>query len=166
MLCPVCRYDNFEGEDSCVNCGADLAGGDLPQPAVDYHDTVLGEHLDSLGIDGFRTVPPGLPVADAIRLMHQEDIDCLLVVDGDHLVGIFTDRDAAVKAVDKRLGLFRVDDFMTPDPVVLRSADTLAVAIHKMAVGEFRHIPVVDGTRPIGVVAAADIFRHLVGALG
>jgi predicted transcriptional regulator len=166
MLCPVCRYDNFEGEDSCVNCGADLAGGDLPQPAVDYHDTVLGEHLDSLGIGGFRTVGPGLPVADAIRLMHQEDIDCLLVVDGDHLVGIFTDRDAAVKAVDKRLGLFRVDDFMTPDPVVLRSADTLAVAIHKMAVGEFRHIPVVDGARPIGVVAAADIFRHLVGALG
>ena len=55
---------------------------------------------------------------------------------------------------------------MTPDPVVLRSADTIAVAIHKMAVGEFRHIPVVDGTRPIGVVAAADVFRHLVGALG
>ena len=39
------------------------------------------------------------------------------------------------------------------------------MAIHKMAVGEFRHIPVVDGDRPIGVVAAADIFRHLVGAL-
>ena len=165
MLCPVCRFDNFEGEDTCTNCGADLTGGDLPQPATEYHDTVLGEHLESLGIGVFRTVAPSMPIADAIRLMHQEDVDCLLVVDADHLVGIFTDRDAAVKAVDKRLGLFRVDDFMTPDPVVLRSADTLAVAIHKMAVGEFRHIPVVDGRRPIGVVAAADIFRHLVGAL-
>ncbi len=165
MLCPVCRFENFEGEDTCANCGADLTGGDLPQPATEYHDTVLGEHLDSLGIGRFRTVTPSLPVADVIRLMHQEDIDCVLVVDDDRLVGIFTDRDAAVKAVDKRLGLYRVDDFMTPDPVVLRSADTLAVAIHKMAVGEFRHIPVVDGERPIGVVAAADIFRHLVGAL-
>jgi predicted transcriptional regulator len=165
MLCPVCRFENFEGEDTCANCGADLTGRDLPQPATEYHDTVLGEHLEALGIGSFRTVAPSLPVAEAIRLMHQENIDCLLVVDGDRLVGIFTDRDAAVKAVDKRLGLYRVDDFMTPDPVVLRSGDTLAVAIHKMAVGEFRHIPVVDGERPIGVVAAADIFRHLVGAL-
>ena len=74
-------------------------------------------------------------------------------------------RDAVMKAADKRLGLYKVSDFMTPDPVVLRSSDTLAVAIHKMAVGEFRHIPVVDGDRPIGVVAAADVFRHLVGAL-
>jgi len=165
MLCPTCRFENFEGEDTCANCGADLAGRDVPQAAIDYHSTVLGEHLDALGIGDFRTVPPGLPVADAIRLMHEESTDCLLVVEDDHLVGIFTDRDAAVKAVDKRLGLFKVADFMTPDPVVLRSADTLAVAIHKMAVGEFRHIPVVEGSRPIGVVAAADVFRHLVGAL-
>jgi signal-transduction protein with cAMP-binding, CBS, and nucleotidyltransferase domain len=166
MPCPVCRFENFEGEDNCVNCGADLMGRDIPQPATEYHATVLGEHLDALGIGDFRTVAPGLPVADAIRLMHQEGTDCLLVVDGDRLVGIFTDRDAAVKAVDKRLGLYKVHDFMTPDPVVLRSSDTLAVAIHKMAVGEFRHIPVVDGARPIGVVAAADVFRHLAGALG
>ena len=166
MLCPTCRSENFEGEDTSANCGADLAGRDVPQAAVDYHSTVLGEHLDALGIGDFRIVTPGLPVADAIRLMHQEDADCLLVCEDGRLVGIFTDRDAAVKAVDKRLGLFKVHDFMTPDPVVLRSSDTLAVAIHKMAVGEFRHIPVVDGDRPIGVVAAADVFRHLAGALG
>ena len=55
---------------------------------------------------------------------------------------------------------------MTPDPVVLRPEDTLAMAIHKMAVGEFRHIPIVDDGRPIGVVAAADVFRHLVSSLG
>jgi len=49
---------------------------------------------------------------------------------------------------------------------VLRHDDTLAVAIHKMAIGEFRHIPIVEDGRPIGVVAAADIFRHLVESLG
>ncbi len=107
-----------------------------------------------------------MPVAAAIRLMHESGTDCLLVSDDGRLVGIFTDRDAAVKAVDKRLGLFRVRDFMTSDPVVLRREDTLAVAIHKMAVGEFRHIPIVDDGRPIGVVSAADVFRHLVASLG
>jgi CBS domain-containing protein len=60
-----------------------------------------------------------------------------------------------------------VRDFMTPDPVVLRPDDTLAVAIHKMAVGGFRHIPVVDASgRPTAVVSAADVFRHLATALG
>ena len=166
MLCPVCRFDNFEGEDHCSNCGADLAHADTPQPALDYHTTVLGEHLDSLGIGTPVMVAPNTPVADAIRQMHAAGDDCLLVVDGEKLVGIFTDRDAVVKATDKRLGMYKVRDFMTPDPVVLRHDDTLAVAIHKMAFGEFRHIPIVEDGRPIGVVAAADVFRHLVQSLG
>jgi signal-transduction protein with cAMP-binding, CBS, and nucleotidyltransferase domain len=166
MLCPVCRFDNFEGEDNCAHCGADLANSDVPEPALDYQDTVLGEHLDSLGIGSPVTVDPGMPVADALRQMHSSGGDCLLVVDDGLLVGIFTDRDAVVKATDKRLAMYKVRDFMTPDPVVLRHDDTLAVAIHKMAVGEFRHIPIVDAGRPIGVVAAADVFRHLVHSLG
>jgi signal-transduction protein with cAMP-binding, CBS, and nucleotidyltransferase domain len=166
MLCPVCRHDNFEGEDSCSNCGADLSTSDIPQPALEYHDTILGEHLEALGVEAFEAVAPTLGVAEAIRRMHDSEADCLLVCVDDRLVGIFTDRDAVAKAADKRLQLYTVADFMTPDPVVLRRDDTLAVAIHKMAVGEFRHIPIVDDGRPIGVVAAADIFRHLVRALG
>ena len=166
MLCPNCRNDNFEGEDSCAECGADLSLSDTPQALADYHDTILGDHLDALGIGSPTLVEPTMPVAAAIQLMHESDVDCLVVCDEGRLVGIFTDRDAEVKAVDKRLGLFRVQDFMTPDPVVLRREDTLAVAIHKMAVGEFRHIPIVDDGRPIGVVSAADVFRHLVASLG
>jgi CBS domain-containing protein len=167
MLCPVCRYDNFEGEDACVNCGADLSSSHVPQELAEYHDTVLGEHLDALGISQPHIVEPGLGAAEAIRQMHQRETDCLLVCEDGRLVGVFTDRDAFVKAVDKRLGLFKVRDFMTADPVVLRSADTLAVAIHKMAVGGFRHIPIVDEEqRPLAVVSAADVFRHIVASLG
>jgi signal-transduction protein with cAMP-binding, CBS, and nucleotidyltransferase domain len=166
MLCPTCRFDNFEGDDSCANCGADLMASDTPQPAMEYQDTILGDHIESLGIGEFQAVEPSLGVADAIRQMHRAETDCLLVVADGRLVGIFTDRDAVVKAADKRLALFTVGDFMTSDPVVLRPEDTLAIAIHKMAVGGFRHIPIVDDGRPIGVVAAADVFRHLVSALG
>jgi signal-transduction protein with cAMP-binding, CBS, and nucleotidyltransferase domain len=166
MLCPACRHDNFEGDEHCSNCGADLATSDIPQNALEYHDTVLGEHLHALGVAEFESVSPTLGVAEAIRLMHEAGTDCLLVCDAGKLRGIFTDRDALAKAADKRLALYTVADFMTPDPVVLRSEDTLAVAIHKMAVGGFRHIPITDDGRPIGVVAAPDIFRHLVRALG
>ena len=105
-------------------------------------------------------------MAEAIRQMHEGDCDCLLVTEDGQLIGIFTDRDAVVKVAGKRQDAFDVRDFMTPDPVVLRHDDTIAVAIHKMAIGEFRHIPIVEDGRPIGVVAAADVFRHLVRALG
>jgi signal-transduction protein with cAMP-binding, CBS, and nucleotidyltransferase domain len=166
MLCPVCRFDNFEGEDTCSNCGADLATSDIPETAVDFHDTILGDHIDRLGIGSPKTIDPRTPVADAIRQMHEANTDCLLVTEGGQLIGIFTDRDAVVKVAGKRQDAFDVRDFMTPDPVVLRHDDTIAVAIHKMAVGEFRHLPIVERGRPIGVVAAADLFRHLVESLG
>jgi predicted transcriptional regulator len=166
MLCPVCQTDNFEGDDNCANCGADLATSDTPRSAVEYRDTVLGDHINALGMAAFSAVSPSMPADAAIRAMHEGSTDCLLVVEDGRLVGIFTDRDAVVKAADKRLQLYRVEDFMSRDPVVLRHDDTLAVAIHKMAVGGFRHIPIVEDGRPIGVVAAADIFRHLVAGLG
>jgi CBS domain-containing protein len=161
MLCPVCRHDNFEGEDNCDNCGADLRTSDIPQPAISYRGPLLGEQLSDMGFTAPVLVEPGLPVADAIRRMHDEDIDCLLVITDDRLVGIFTDRDAVLKAAGRDLSAYDVRDLMTRDPVVLRAGDTIAVAIHKMAVGGFRHIPILDGSRPLGVVSAKDVFRHV-----
>jgi CBS domain-containing protein len=165
MLCPVCRVDNFEGEDSCANCGADLSASDVPEPATDYADHTLGAQLEALGIGEPVIVAPDLPVAAAIRRMHDEGVDCLLVCEADRLLGIFTERDAVLRAAGRRLSAFDVRDVMTPDPVALRSDDTLAVAIHKMAIGGFRHIPVIDGERPLGVVAARDVFRHIATSL-
>ena len=59
-----------------------------------------------------------------------------------------------------------IAELMTRDPVVLRHDDTIAVAINKMAVGGFRHIPITDDGRPTGVVTARDVFRHLAATLG
>jgi CBS domain-containing protein len=162
VLCPVCRHDNFEGEDYCENCGADLRGVDIPQAATDYRGRLLGEHLDDL-----RPAAPEILDADAdafaaIQVMHDTGIDCVLVTDDDRLVGIFTDRDAVLKIAGRPAGPVPISDVMTRDPVVLRHDDPIAVAIHKMAVGGFRHIPIVDGVGlPTGVVSARDVFRHI-----
>ena len=59
-----------------------------------------------------------------------------------------------------------ISELMTRDPVVLRQDDTIAVAINKMAVGGFRHVPIVDGHRPVAVVSARDVFRHISTRLG
>jgi CBS domain-containing protein len=160
MHCPVCGFENLTGAEVCDNCGADLAGHDLPQPAASFHGRLLGEHLDDLGAPPPIEVSPDLPVDVAIETMRRNETDCLLVVD-DRLVGIFTDRDAVLKIAGRRVDGAPVRDFMTPDPVVLRHDDPIAIAIHKMAVGGFRHIPIVEDGRPTGVVTARDVFHHL-----
>ncbi len=165
-ICPVCHHRNFEGEDTCAECGADLTAVDLPQDAIDFHGRLLGEHLDRLGAAPPRTVSASMPLDEAIRLIHDGPADCLLVMSDDRLVGIFTDRDAIVRTTGIRLSSFLVRDYMTRDPVVLRHDETIAVAINKMAIGGFRHIPIVEDGRPIGVVAARDVFQHVLDVIG
>jgi CBS domain-containing protein len=165
MRCPVCGFDNLTGMEVCDNCGADLAGQDVPQAPMTFHGRLLGEHLDELGAPAPLTVGPDTPVDAAIARMHEAEADCVLVTVDGHLVGIFTDRDAVLRAAGKRLQAFQVRDFMTPDPVVLRHDDPIALAIHKMAVGGFRHIPIIQDGRPTGVVTARDVFHHLAESL-
>lgn len=167
MRCPQCGFDNLMGSDICDNCGADLAGHDTPQPATSYRGRLLGEHLDELGVGAPEIVEAGVVADEAIRRMHETGSDCVLVVEDGRLVGIFTDRDAVLKVAGRPAGQGPIADVMTRDPVVLRHDDTIAVALNKMAVGGFRHIPIVDGQRlPTGVVTARDVFRHLARTLG
>jgi len=163
VICPVCQWENFLGEDVCANCGADLWSVDAPTQAQSFQGRLLGMPLDELRAPAPQLVEADAPAMETLRRMRQESIDCLLVMDHDDLVGIFTDRDAILKLgeADGRT----VAEVMTPDPVVLRRGDPVAVAINKMAVGGFRHVPIVDGSRPIGVVSARDVFRHLAAGL-
>ena len=165
IRCPVCGHDNFAGEDSCEACGADLRTMDVPQDANDFHGRLLGEHLDALGIERPPTVVAGTSARAAIARMKDDGLECLLVVDGDRLRGVVTYQDAILKLQTRSLEGMVVDALMTPDPVVLRHDDPIAVAIHKMAVGGFRHIPIIEDGRPTGVVTARDIFHHLAQAI-
>jgi CBS domain-containing protein len=122
-------------------------------------------HLDELGAPAPTTVEVGLPVAEAIARMQADGLDCLLVTDHGALVGIFTDRDAILKVAGRPADGTTIGDVMTADPVILRSGDPVAVAINKMAVGGFRHVPIVHRGQPTGVVSARDVFRHLAAGL-
>ena len=166
MQCPVCGFQNLTGAEVCDNCGADLAGADVPQPTLSFHGRLLGEHLDELGAPPPLTVGPDTRADVAIERMHAAEADCVLVTEDGRLVGIFTDRDAVLKVAGRPVTARPIAELMTRDPVVLRHDDTIAVAINKMAVGGFRHIPITDDGRPTGVVTARDVFRHLAATLG
>lgn len=166
MICPVCQWRNYLGEDLCENCGADLRATDIPEPATSFQGNLLGAHLDELGAPAPETVGPDTPVGEAVARMRRDGLDCLLVTDDERLIGIFTDRDAVLKVAGRAADRRPVRELMTPDPVVLRRDDPIAVAINKMAVGGFRHVPIVDGGRPMAVVSARDVFRHISTRLG
>jgi CBS domain-containing protein len=165
MRCPVCGFENLLGSDVCDNCGSDLAGHDTPQAATSFRGVLLGERLDALTVGSPETIEASSDVNEAIRRMHEKAIDCVLVTEGGRLVGIFTDRDAVLKVAGLDREARPIATLMTRDPVVLRHDETIAVAINKMAIGGFRHIPITDDGRPTGVITARDVFQHLIDAL-
>jgi CBS domain-containing protein len=50
---------------------------------------------------------------------------------------------------------------MTRNPETVEPNDTLAVALHKMDVGGYRHLPIVEGERPVGIISVRDVSRHI-----
>ena len=108
------------------------------------------------------SLPPSATVGDAVRMMREHRVGCLLVVASDRLVGIITERDLLLKLEQGDLDR-PVSHLMTPDPEVLGLADPIAYALNKMSVGGFQHIPLVDATgRPVGIVSVKDIVDYIV----
>jgi CBS domain-containing protein len=167
MICPVCGYSNLQGDDQCANCGADLRTSDIPVATSPFERLLVDVSLGSLPTRKPFTVRDDMPVAAVLDEMRTKATADVLVLHGDRLVGIFTERDALMKlagtasASGVDLASTPISAVMTHDPVVLRATDSVAVAVQKMAVGGFRHIPLVDHGRPIGVVSATDVFRHI-----
>lgn len=168
MICPVCHADNIEGSDECDNCGADLRAADLPTPETPLEWRLVVEHLSDLGHRDPILLPRSAPVREAVAAMQQAGVGSVLVTDEGHLVGIFTERDALLKVAGTSAAAMDapLSDVMTRDPVVLREDDSIAVAIHKMAVGGFRHIPLTRDDRPTGIVSARDVFGHILEIIG
>ncbi|MGH8706162.1 MAG: CBS domain-containing protein [Burkholderiales bacterium] len=104
------------------------------------------------------TATPGMSVREAARLMAREKKGALPVVESGRLVGIFTERDALARVLAAGLDAdaVKLSEVMTRDPRTVAADRPLNHALHMMFEGGFRHIPVVDGGRVIGVVSARD----------
>lgn len=108
------------------------------------------------------SLQPKATVREAIELMREHRIGCVLIVEGVQLVGIITERDLLLKLDDADVTR-PVRDLMTPDPEVLTLDDPIVYALNKMSVGGFRHVPLVDEAgRPVGIVSVKDIIDYIV----
>jgi CBS domain-containing protein len=97
-------------------------------------------------------------VADAARTMKRHNVGALLVVEHTRLVGIFTERDALfrVLAEGRSPALTRVEDVMTAQPQTIHPDEPFVHALRTMHGGKFRHLPVVEFERPLGMVSVRD----------
>ncbi|HEX4419080.1 MAG TPA: CBS domain-containing protein [Kofleriaceae bacterium] len=106
----------------------------------------------------------GERVSCAFDEMSREVHDCVLVMKGRALAGIFTSRDFLnrIAAVRADPGALVLGDVMTPMPCTLRPRDPVAFAINWMAVEGFRNVPIVDDDGEVlGVLTVWDVMRHL-----
>jgi CBS domain-containing protein len=161
MICPSCSFENIQGLDQCENCGADLRTSDIPHPGNVLEARLVSVHLSDMAADPPLTAAPGEALTSVIARMQEANQGSVLVRDGDRIAGIFTERDALMKVAGQPLDGRSVGDVMTADPVVLREEDSVAVAIHKMAVGGFRHIPIMHDGDVAAIVTSRDIFRYV-----
>lgn len=131
--------------------------------------SVFDAPVRSLHVRQAVVVAPETPVAGTVERMVAAGQGCVLVAGPDgRVAGIFTERDLLRRVVAKGLDPARtaVKTVMTKDPECLTLDDTLGYALHKMAVGEYRNVPVIDEeggsfgvlTQQEGVKALAALF--------
>ncbi len=119
-----------------------------------------------LGRDTLVAGPPEMSVREAARRMAEQVCGSILVLEGDRLLGIFTERDLLVRVIaagrdPDRTALAEV---MTRAPDTIEAEAPVAEAIRRMDEFCYKHLPVVEGGRVIGVIAVEDIpIAELVG---
>jgi CBS domain-containing protein len=111
-------------------------------------------------IDGQQliTASPTTSVSDAALRMKEGNIGAIMVVDGDALVGVFTERDALFRVVACGLDAraTALADVMTANPQTIHPDRSFTDALKMMHDGRFRHLPVVEDGRLVGEVSTRD----------
>lgn len=101
---------------------------------------------------------PTMSVYDAAVAMREKDVGSVIIEENGQLVGIFTERDLLnrVVAVGKDPAKTSLSEVMTRDVIGLEGDKPLSHALHLMHQNAFRHVPVLEQGKPIGMVSARD----------
>lgn len=109
-------------------------------------------------------VRSGDMLVEALRQMRDNRVRSVLVIDDDVLVGIVTQGDSAIRVLLPGLDAKQtpVSQVMTRNPVTVKSADSLEGCMAMMASRGFRHLPVVDAGKVVGVISIGDVVKDII----
>jgi CBS domain-containing protein len=165
MKCPSCGYDNLPGADTCENCGTSLTQEDVPQAGTELERSLMEDPVECLQPIRPLTVHFQTSLEDAIQLMRNHGIGCVLITgDSGKLTGILTERDLLQKVAGQGLDLAQciVGDFMSQAPESSKPDHPLGYALQRMIISDIRYLPIVDNSdRPEGIVSSRDIITYM-----
>jgi CBS domain-containing protein len=107
------------------------------------------------------TVEATMPLSDAAREMEERGVGAVLVLSSERLQGVFTERDVLRAVARDRIAGATVGDFMTPHPETIEPDDTTDHAAILMIHGGFRHLPVVEAGKVVGILSIRDLMRSV-----
>ena len=112
------------------------------------------------------SIAPTAMVFDAIALMAEKNIGALPVVENDKLIGIISERDYTRKVIlkGKSSKETRVEEIMTRELVTTNLSDTAVGCLRVMTEKRVRHLPVMEGTKMIGVLSIGDVVKWFISA--
>ena len=105
------------------------------------------------------TVEPDARLSEAARRMAQRGVGAVLVLEGERLAGILTERDLLKAVAAGFADEARVSEWMTRQPETVEPDESTDHAASLMIHGGFRHLPVVEGGRAIGILSIRDLMR-------
>ena len=110
------------------------------------------------------SVGPDTLVTECVRIMSAKKIGALIVMDGEKLIGIFTERDALNKVLAAGLepGRTKVSVVMTKDPYSIPPTTTVGEAMELVTKRRFRHLPIVKNGKVLAVISSGDLTHWLV----
>src|SRR5215467_7431297 len=110
------------------------------------------------------SVSPSTLVYDALKIMAEKDVGALLVLEGDELKGIFSERDYARKVIlhGKSSREIAVKEIMSSDVITIRPQQSVEDCMALMTDKRIRHLPVVDDDRVVGVISIGDAVREII----
>ena len=119
--------------------------------------------LDSKG-HHIVSIEPDAKLSDAVKMLSEKRIGAVLVIKNQHLEGILSERDI-VRVIGAR-GADALSDtvsaVMTRKVVSCREADTVAAIMERMTSGKFRHLPVIENDKIVGLISIGDVVKSRV----
>ncbi len=164
MLCPSCNCKNLPGDDVCKRCKQPLTPFNLPQPENQVERSLMYDQVKTLKQQTPVVIHHAANLGQAIALMYEANVGAILIVDDDgKLTGIFSERDLLKKIAGQTAAYAElpVTQFMTPRPESVSNTDTLNFVLQKMDAGGYRHVPVLEDGRPVGIISARDMLRFV-----
>ena len=121
-------------------------------------------HILQIKSAGIWGISPQATVYEALRIMAAKDVGALLVMEGEHLVGMISERDYARKVIlqGKSSHETLVKEIMTEKVFTIHPDQTVQECMGLMNDHHIRHVPVVDGQHVMGVISIGDVLREII----